>query len=229
MRVHFIHIAKTGGTAIKDAIRSGGTRRTTFGRLVLHKHRFRLRDVPDGEHAFFVMRDPATRFLSSFYSRLRKGEPRHVVEWKPGEQAAFERFPTPQALLDALGSSDRSTRRAAEQAMFAIQHLRRDVGYWLGSPRAFRNQIPKIVFIARQETLGDEWGQLKDVLGLPSDLDLPQDATAAHRASGSEDRALDEHAVRTLKDWYAKDYRLIELCEELRGERGWATARSSAH
>lgn len=229
MPVHFIHIAKTGGTAIKDAIRSGATRRTTYGRLVLHKHRFTLRDVPDGEHAFFVLRDPATRFLSSFYSRLRKGEPRRLVEWKPGERAAFERFPTPQALLDALAAGDRPSRRAAEQAMFAIQHLRRDVGYWLGSPRAFRKQIPKIVFIARQETLGAEWEMLKHELGLPLDLELPQEATAAHRGSESEDRALDERALSTLKNWYAKDYRLIELCEELRRERGWATARSSAH
>lgn len=227
--VHFIHIGKTGGTAIKSAMKAAGRPKTRFGRIQLHPHRYRLADVPEEDRLFFVMRDPVARFVSAFYSRLRKGYPRYTFEWTPAEEEAFQIFPTPQALASALGGPDLAQRDAARTAMRSIRHVRRKVTFWLGSPRTLERRLPQIVYIARQETLTQEWPHLKETLGFPSDLELPTEPVAAHRGDhSSEDRSLTEDAERALCRWYAEDYRLLELCERIRQERGWVPALAHA-
>src|SRR5829696_3066808 len=135
--VHFIHIGKTGGTALKSVLRpvfKAGTE-TPLGPVIVHKgHSFRLRDVPRGDKALFCVRDPVSLFVSAFDSRLRKGQPKFYFEWSPAEAEAFGRFPTPQALAEALASPDRRTRKQAEAAMRAIQHVR-GLTRALGSPQ----------------------------------------------------------------------------------------------
>jgi len=61
--VHFLHIGKTGGTAIKHAIGSAQASISGDGAglpcvVHLHRHAVRLRDVPAGERFFFFVRDP---------------------------------------------------------------------------------------------------------------------------------------------------------------------------
>ena len=54
--LHLLHIGKTGGTALKDAL-SKYSKCTEF-RIVFHSHTFSLMDVPRGEKVFFFLRDP---------------------------------------------------------------------------------------------------------------------------------------------------------------------------
>jgi hypothetical protein len=222
MAAHFLHVGKTGGTAIKGALRSAGLPHTPYGPLRLHRHRYTLADVPEGHKVFFCLRDPINRYLSGFYSRLRKGQPRFYYEWTTKEATAFEAFPTPQALAGALASDIQKIHRQAVRAMGAIRHVNRPIGYTLGSTDDFLARREDVVFIARQETLGADWPHLKAALGLPPELDLPADPERAHRGGPSEDRSLDEAQRRALTEWYATDYELLDLCERLRRERGWA-------
>src|SRR4051812_28297644 len=105
-RLHFLHVGKTGGTAIKRALRSGQVRATPYGRLLLHRHRFTLRDVPEDDFVFFCVRDPIARFVSGFYSRRDQGRPRYHFEWSPAEATAFATFATPEQLAGALAADD---------------------------------------------------------------------------------------------------------------------------
>ena len=52
--------------------------------------------------AIFPLRDPVTRFVSGFYSRLRRGRTAVLHPAHEAERKAFEWFPTPQELADAL-------------------------------------------------------------------------------------------------------------------------------
>jgi hypothetical protein len=74
-RISFIHVRKTGGNAIKHMLRDDE-------RFELHKHELTLtkiwRDDPNRK-VFFVVRDPVSRFISGFNSRLRNGGPSHVA------------------------------------------------------------------------------------------------------------------------------------------------------
>jgi hypothetical protein len=235
MNLHFIHIGKTGGTALKRALLDAGLAcraewddeavakvpATPFGRIVVHRqHAFRLRDLPPEDYAFFSLRDPISRFASAFLSRLRKGLPRYYVEWTDQERAAFEAFPTPERLAHALASDDGEERRLAEWAMRNVKHMR-PLKTYLGSRSDLRQNMARIVYIARQETLDTDWQQLKALLELPSEVELPSDPLVAHRRDSTQDAPLDERAVEILRDWYKQDYRLLTLCERARTANGW--------
>jgi Methyltransferase domain/Sulfotransferase family len=235
MNLHFIHIGKTGGTAIQHALLDAGLSarahwdeeavakvpETPFGRIMLHKqHSFRLRDLPPDDYAFFCLRDPISRFLSGFYSRLRKGLPRYYIEWTDKERATFEAFPTPQALAYGLASDDEEERRLAMWAMRNVRHLGSFKAY-LGSRPQFRMKLRRIAYIARQETLATDWEQLKILLELPPEIELPSNAFVAHRRDPAEEEPLDERAVEILRNWYKRDYGLLGLCERVRTANGW--------
>jgi Methyltransferase domain/Sulfotransferase family len=235
MNLHFVHIGKTGGTALKRALLDAGLAcraewdeeaiakvpQTPFGRIVVHRsHGFRLRDMPPDDYAFFSLRDPVSRFLSAFYSRLRKGLPRYYVEWTDEERAAFDAFPTPEQLAHGLASEEGEVRRLAEWAMRNVKHMRPLKSY-LGSRADLRRSLPRIVYIARQETLDTDWQQLKTLLELPAEVELPSDPLVAHRRDASQDSPLDDRAVEILRDWYKQDYRLLTVAERARAANGW--------
>jgi hypothetical protein len=223
MPVHFIHISKTGGSAIKEAIRGAGATETRFGKLFLHPHPFTLDEVPEDHHVFFAVRDPIARFASSFYSRLRKGRPKYFRDWTDGEREAFEVFKTPQALASGLVSPDSELRAKATRAMSEIKHVKRPIAKWLEDPALLKGRDDRIVYIARQETLSEDWKQIVQILDFPSQLSLPSNEKDAHQGHESEERTLDKTATRALRGWYAKDYQLLAYCEKLRLERGWGS------
>jgi len=233
MTLHFVHIGKTGGTAIKNALRDAGLAywrdhkrhavpETPYGRIKLHHHRFRLHDLPDGDHVFFCVRDPVSRFVSAFYSRRSQGREAYSgrFPWSPDEERAFERFSTPQQLALALSADDADEREFAEWSMGRIRHLGFQRHY-TGPPDHVRARLSRIVYVARQETLNSDWEQLKALLELPADIELPTDPARAHRRDASEDDSLNRAAVQSLRRWYARDYGLLTFLDDLRAERGW--------
>ena len=231
MTLHFIHIGKTGGTAIKRGLRKDKLAywaaddpekafETPYGRIQLHHHRFGLRDVPPEDHMFFCLRDPIDRFVSAFYSRMNKGQPRYYFEWTPAERLAFEAFPTPQRLAGALASDDVNDRAEAERAMRNIRHMRPMVRC-VGTPTQLRSHLSQVVYVARQETLTTDWEQLKLLLRLPPDATLPSANVRAHRRDPSLDTDLDAVATAALRRWYRRDYMLLRYCDALRTWNGW--------
>ena len=233
MTLHFMHIGKTGGTAIKRSLRDArcaywhdrGRHKvpeTPYGPIKLEPHRFKLRDLPEGDHVFFCLRDPIARFVSAFYSRHGQGGPgySHRFEWSPDERRIFERFSTAQQLAMALVSGRDDEREFAQWAMRHIRHtgLQRR---FTGTDAHLRLHLGQIAYVARQETLAADWEQMKSLFGLPPDLELPSDPARAHRRDTSQDAPLDKPAIRALREWYARDYRLLDFVDELRAERGW--------
>jgi hypothetical protein len=221
MAVHFIHVSKSGGTAIRHALRrarraAGGELSTPWGRLISHRHAFGLADVPEGDKAVFALRDPVARFLSGFYSRQRKGAPRYVREWSDAERRSFEWFSTPRALADALAQPAGEQRERAEFAMEAIRHLRRRLTMWTGSPDYLLGHLDKVLYIARQETLAEDWERLKELLELPGDLALPEDDVTAHRTDPALDRSLSDAGAAAVRAWYAEDYEVLAIGEDVR-------------
>ncbi len=213
--LHFLHIGKTGGTAIKHALAPVAV----AGNLVLHPHRARLRDVPPGEGAFFFLRNPLGRFVSAFYSRQREGRPRYVIPWSPEEAAAFGRFRIPNELANGLSSTSAALRRKAERAMQSIPHVNNRYRDWLGSPDYLQSRAADIFFIGLQERLADDFALVRSRLSLSGDVRLPEDDVGAHRNPASLDRTLDEQAVRNLTVWYGEDFAALRQCRRIARER----------
>jgi hypothetical protein len=236
MTLHFIHVGRTGGTAIKRALRTAGWAcwaseyekkaphmpETRYGHIILHRHSFRLFELELDDYVFFSLRDPISRFVSGFYSRRRKGHPDRYIEWRKGERAAFERFSTPEELALALASWNPVKRWAAERAMSDVMHLGHFSDF-LGSEADLRAKLSHVVYILRQETLAEDWRQLKALLGLTGELKLHSSPLESHRANDPT-APLNERARAILRDWYAEDYRLLDLCDSVRADHGWGAA-----
>ena len=119
--LHFLHLGKTGGTAVKHALIQAPPGKKYV--LYLHSHNVKLKDIAKGEGVFFCVRDPLSRFISGFYSRQRQGQPRHFTPWSTEEKIAFEYFSTPNQLGKALSSQDPELKQRAQNAMNNIQHV----------------------------------------------------------------------------------------------------------
>ncbi len=212
MRNHFLHIGKTGGTALKAALKPVATEHS----FILHSHRTRLSDVPRGDGVFFILRDPIDRFVSGFLSRQRKGQPRYNSEWSEAEREAFALYPTPRSLAEDLGSEQ------AAQAMAGVAHVRSRLSDWFSGLQELAEREEDVRLVLFKETLAPDFEELKRRLGLPAELTLPKDDTGAHRTPAHLDRELSPLATRNLCAWYAED---IELVAVLRAQRNEAAKR----
>lgn len=213
--VHFLHIGKTGGTAVKMALGIKNQPRTTSKFLLIGQpHSFRMDQVKANEFCFFVIRDPIQRFVSGFYSRKRKGLPRALHEWTPAEQKAFEQFPTPNSLAEALRDPDRQI--GADAAMRSIGHVRSSYWDWLIHPDYLKAHQNQILWIGRQENLSSDFESFKTKLDLEVSVSLPTDPVKAHKNPDGLDRHLSDQAIRNLRDWYAADFQVYEQLLVLR-------------
>lgn len=216
-RIHFIHVSKTGGTAIRHALKPYAAH---IGLVIKEHdpHRLRLEDVPVGEKAFFFLRDPVSRFVSAFNSRLRKGQPRYYVEWEPKEAIAFSRFKEPRELAGALGSADPEQQQHALDAMLSIRHVRDTYATWLKTPDYLQSRVDDILWAGQTEHLAEDFATLVELLGLPADTALPQDPVKAHRAPGGSTH-MGPAKTATIKKWYAKDYEFIAIADAITRRR----------
>ena len=211
--LHVLHVGKTGGTALNHVLLEHRGR--CLYRLVFGGHRATLADVPRGELFMFFIRDPLSRYVSAFNSRLREGRPRYHYPWRDEERIAFALFKTPDELGTALSSSDPAERGRAERAMRGIGHLNTPYSFWFGNEDALRSRLSDLFFVGFQERLDEDFTLLKRRLGLPDEADLPRDPSSAHRVPSGFDSQLGAEARANLERWYARDLAFVQLCREL--------------
>ncbi len=164
----------------------------------------------------FIVRNPISRFVSGFHSRKRQGRPRYQSPWSSGEEVAFSRFSTPNALANALSSDDELQRMAAEDAMDSISHIRSPQWSWFQNESYFLARRSDILFIGFQETLGADFEILKGILNLPTEARLPDDVITSHRSPANVDKELDEAAIANLNAWYRRDQDFLKLCRQVK-------------
>ena len=208
---HFLHIGKTAGTAVIFALQP--SQDTAKYRLVRHPHNHDLLSIPETDYYFFCVRDPIERYVSAFRYREVENRP-HSLPWSEGEAMAFARFPSPDALAVSLAAGG-AEQRDAEAAMGAIQHVRSSYWEWFRGPDYFKSRADHILWIGRQESLDLE--SLAASLGLER-LELPTDSMRANKSVGPRPD-LSDLARQNLREWFAKDYLFLELCDELGPER----------
>ena len=210
--IHFLHIGKTGGTALQSAL---GPLAASYG-LALHGHETILRDIPEDQGVVFFIRHPITRFVSAFNSRLRMGRPRYDVRWTPEEEIAFATFKVPNELAEALSSEDEGRREAAAAAMQGISHVKSPMGSWLESESYVEARRASIVYIGLQETLDEDFAKLRTILGLPDSVRFPTDGIEAHVTPAGYDKTLSPLGMRNIARWYERDVALYEFLTRFR-------------
>ena len=214
--IHFLHIGKTGGTAVRNAL--SGHVDTGRYRLVLHGHNVGFTNIPPGEKVAFFLRRPQDRFISGFNSRKRKGRPRYNAEWSELERRIFSTFCSPNELAKTLSESDSPSHALAISAMRNIMHLL-PYQVWLTSMEYIESRIDDVFFIGFQESLLADFQTLVTMLDLPEQPELPSDDLNAHRSPQHLDKSLDDDCVAILENWYAKDNRIYHRCKRLMAKR----------
>lgn len=202
-RVHMLHIGKTGGTVIKDALRPF-CRQGSY-QIHLHSHRVYLEHIPQGEKVFFFLRHPVDRFVSGFYSRLRRGRPRYRSRWTAGERRAFSTFVNPSDLGESLSSDCEKVRLEGINAMREIRHVRSFLWDWFQSPEYFESRLPDVLFVGFQESLDRDFQILLSLLRLNETCTLSDDPIRAHKNPKSCDCSLTPLAFKNLTEYYAAD------------------------
>jgi hypothetical protein len=226
--VHLLHIGKTGGTAVRSALKD----HLNAGRyrIVLHGHNTTFRDIPVCERTVFFLRDPLKRFVSGFYSRQRQGQPRYFSAWNENEKSAFEYFQTPDQLACSLSSSDEDEKSRALEAMNSIIHVNTSYWDWFVNKEYCKSRIGDMFFVGFQERLNQDFETLKGRLALPNHVNLPTDDKKSHKNPSSLDTTLSDEAIRNLKAWYSGDYEFIDFCNtEILGKessRTWERLKS---
>jgi len=211
--INLLHIGKTGGTAIKHTIKKIAKNNNSV--FYLHPHEIKLKNIPKNGKVIFFLRDPVARFVSAFNSRKRQGRPRYFYPWSSFEKIAFRNFKTANELALALSVNHRKN----EKAIFAMKHIQHVNNFyidWFKNWDYFLLRIDSILFIGFQESLKENFAELKMKLCLPNNLELPNDTILSHRSPTNSINKLDREAVLNLKQWYKKDIEFINFCKELK-------------
>jgi len=215
MTISVLHIGKTGGTALNTILKEADKDKY----LEFHGHRTYLSELwnefPERD-VIFGVRDPISRYVSAFNSRLRQGLPRHHSPWTRKEQIIFSKFQTPNLLAEALSSSNLEEKEAAEFAMRGIKHVNKKLTVFLGSVENLRNNESKIKFVYLVETMNSDFEIIKNILGIAADVTLPTDPVVAHKTPDGMSVELSENAKRNLSSWYCEDIEIYEYCKDLR-------------
>ena len=202
---HFLHIGKTGGHAIKNALRPFS--KAGFYEIEITVGHRLLKRYPVGEPFFFVVRDPITRFTSAFYECLKNGvSKRHKVEID-----VFARFANPNELTEALYAQD----ELAQDAFIEIGHLKPMVHYF-EDLETLKKRSEDILLVCHQETLSADFEVLRKKLGLPKNCQLPLNPKTANKTPKDKHRNLSSRSIEVLTDQYQLDYELVKYCEGFR-------------
>ncbi len=211
-KVHFLHIGKTGGTAVKYVLKQYP--KTEEFVIHCHNHKTTLKDIPKGEFVIFCFRDPISRFISGFYSRKRKGQPRIYVEWSDLQRKVFESFETPNDLANAYMDGESVFHDLSVQALTEVRHFEH-YSHWLGNMEYFKSRLDDILFVGHQESLNKDFIKLKECLGLPEKAALPTNDIVAHINPKNVDKRISEEGLVALADWYSEDYDLISFAKNI--------------
>ena len=207
--IHFLHIGKAAGSQVRYLTSILNDSQTDW-HFIKHRHRVSLRDLPRKAPFFFSIRRPHTRFVSGFYSRKRKGQPRLFVDWKPNEKMAFKRFEHANDLAEAL-FADGQRGHDAFDAINAMNHTAKGLRAWFEKRGFFLDRRPPLGII-RQEHLDADWARLMTRLEIENPPAPTQDKTRAHRNDYADTPSLSDQARANLTRWYVQDIAFYDRC-----------------
>lgn len=208
--VHFLHIGKTGGTAIKHAFLSAYKVNPIVTKtqvIFLHKHVFTLKRIQKGEKIFFFLRDPYDRFVSSFYSRKRKGLPRHYNPHTALEKKIFSYFETANEFAEAL-DADTAQGKCARTAMKQMQHIGFRYMHWFVSYDKLNEHADDILLAGNMETFTQDFKKIVSMLDLQH-IELPTEKKEQHATPVHFDKTLSKKAKDNLKIYLEPDLDLM--------------------
>ena len=215
MPYQFIHIGKTGGTLIREVLRSLPEEHRL--RFRFHSHDVTLPQALETRPempVFFSVRRPEALFVSGFNSRRRQGGPTYDQPWNPRERVAFSLFRTPNELAEALSAADPHVRACAEFSMLTINHVRKGLRWYLHGTECLAEHRDRIAFILLQERLEPDLRAFAARVGVPLDTTGVSVTERLHASTEDDEVELSETGMSNIKEWYRPHQEIYEWCVE---------------
>ncbi|WP_373354055.1 hypothetical protein [Pseudoroseicyclus sp. CXY001] len=212
--IAFLHIGKTGGTYFKSRLASSAEENPN---LKLGNHSDTLlttaEELGDSRRVGFFFRDPASRFVSAFHSRMRQGRPTYDVLWSPAEASAFSFFEDANSLAESIYSDDKRMESAARFAMASIQHLKNGYQHYLISPEAieFEHRSKRVLFCCPTELIDAHWARICELFQSASPRRENVNSEGIRHSIGQHEE-LSPTAVSSLREFWRREYEIYEAC-----------------
>ena len=206
--IAFLHIGKNAGTQVMNV----ASKLEKYGvKIRKFRHTVKLFELPSDAKYFFSIRKPESRFVSGFYSRKRKGQPRTYAEWSEHEAVAFNLFEDANDIAENL-FSDSVIGNQARMAIKSISHTSMQQIDWF-QRCAFLEQQPPLTII-RQENFVSDMQRLLTLLNVDLDASsiIAKDGISAHSNDYANVPPLSDMALKNLREWYVQDYYFYEMC-----------------
>lgn len=228
-RLGFLHIPKTGGSGVNEYGRELVARGYRFPCIFGHGWKVEeiLAHFPE-MRLCFILRDPLSKMISGFNSRLRQGRPTYNSLWSPAEAAAFSILPSPRHLLDAILSDDEFQQSALAYAKRHIRHLRWNYAFYFKDVEAVNTRRDHFEVIGEISKLSDFIERLTALSGAPVSL-AAELYEKRHEAVGKPDDVLTGYSdseISRIRQFLRKDF---HIHRELRAIAGFSDPSRQAH
>jgi hypothetical protein len=208
----FFHIGKTAGTKINLLFKKNVSENIN---IIKTQHDLKKRHINLNQKYFFSIRSPINRFVSGFYSRKKKGQPRIYKEWSAEEKIAFKKFKSANQLAESLFLKNKKGQDAI-RAIQSIEHCNSDQIDWFSGSDFFGNNPP--LSIIRHEFFEH------DIILLCKKLNIKKEILKKikkeikikeHYNNYNKIKPLSKKAIFNLKKWYVKDVYFYKYCNDL--------------
>lgn len=212
----FLHMAKTGGTSIRSAIREADAQGFNPPDILGHETTLKsiLKHHPNTRISV-TLRDPLDRIESAFESRMRQSRPSYTALWKAEEAICYLWFPTLDDFLQAKLSSDERTHSAVLFAERYMGHIRRGYEYHFHSVDFVKKHKDRFYFIGDISRLSVDFCKYFEPTDVPSAF-LETVPKRLHVGGAPNTRSIVLQDLRSeLQGAYEAEYEIYEYLRSL--------------
>ena len=187
---YFIHIPKTGGTAIVNSMK--------YINSVVHRKLAEHDNYRDGDYVFTVIRDPYDRFQSAFWHHQTLDSSEHYWRHLDAEKSKIRRyFISPNDFIEALTDLKNPKHNVAMEDFNKFDHFVPQVFYVTDKNNNLDPRISKIYIYSKD---------LSKKLGV--------EIKTLNRTPKHPKIELTAKSKKFIKDYYSKDFELMELVKK---------------
>lgn len=218
----FLHIPKTGGSGLtrlgKELVARGYQFPCIFG------HNWKVEEIlahfPD-MRLCFILRDPLSRMISGFNSRLAQGRPTYNSMWSPREAAAFALLPSAKHLLNAILSDEEYQQSALKYAMHVIRHLRWNYTFYFEDLKTVKARASHFELIGNIASTYDFIERITALSGAPPALaaELYQKVHESKIKSQDILASYDEDELSRIRNFISKEIRIYDQLLHIAGSK----------
>ena len=207
----YLHIPKTGGSNFRESLPQFNKKSNI--KIITIRH-FRYINLLENKKIIFTIRDPISRFVSSFYSRINEDKPYGYTKHSIGEMIAFKWYQDVNKLCKDIYSKNIYNLIKSRLALVWIRQI--NLPLYILTPLNFLKRKPLFIF---------------DLEFLQSDIDFffkhiganeetmklfEKKSIKSHKTSFPKDLILTNDSKKILQRYLKEDYKIYLYCKNIR-------------